>query len=372
MKQEELLYRLALTRLPGIGLITAHQLLHATGGNASLLFEERNTLKERIPDMPERLVKVFDCPDILRLCEAELRFAEKNHISCLTADDEAYPSRLRECDDAPLVLFYRGTANLNKLHILSIVGTRNATEYGKDICYRFISDLQQLLPDALIVSGLAYGIDIHAHRTALQQGLETIGVLAHGLDRLYPHAHRQTATEMLTQGGLLTEFISGTNPDKQNFVKRNRIVAGISDATLVVESAEKGGSLITAGIAESYNRDCFAFPGRIDAPYSAGCNRLIRTNRAALLQSAEEFVQAMNWDTPAAQPPSAIQRQLFPELSSDEEQIVRLLETHTEGIQINALVVASNIPVNRMTSILFELEMKGIVRTMAGGMYKLI
>lgn len=372
MKQEELLYRLALTHLPGIGTITAHQLLQATGGSAALLFKERNTLKERIPDIPKRLIQGFSCPDVLRLCEAELRFAEKHHITCLTADDEAYPSRLRECYDAPLVLFYRGTADLNKLHVISMVGTRHATEYGKDICLRFLKELQAILPDVLVVSGLAYGIDIHTHRAALQYGLETVGVLAHGLDRIYPHVHRQTATEMLTQGGLLTEFMSGTNPDKQNFVKRNRIVAGISDATLIVESAEKGGSLITAGIAESYNRDCFAFPGRIDAPYSAGCNRLIGTNRASLLQSAEEFVQAMNWDTPAAQTLPVIQRQLFPELSPDEEQIVRLLEARTEGIQINALVVASNIPVNRITSILFELELKGIVRTMAGGMYKLI
>lgn len=372
MKQEELLYRLALTHLPGIGLVTAHQLLQATEGNASLLFKEKKTLKERIPEIPERLLNAFDCPDVLRLCEAELRFAEKNHITCLTADDEAYPSRLRECDDAPLVLFYRGTANLNASHIISIVGTRNATEYGKDICNRFLKELQALVPDVMVVSGLAYGIDIHAHRAALQYNLETVGVLAHGLDRIYPHVHRRTAADMVAQGGLLTEFMSGTNPDKPNFVKRNRIVAGISDATIVVESAEKGGSLITAGIAESYNRDCFAFPGRIDAPYSAGCNKLIRSNRAALLQSAEEFVQAMNWDAPAVQAPQAIQRQLFPDLSPEEEQIISLLQSQPEGIQINALVVASNIAINRMTSILFELEMKGIVRTMAGGMYKLI
>lgn len=371
MKQEELLYRLALPLLPGIGLITAHQLIQAAG-SASVLFEERKTLKERIPELPDRILQALDAPDVLRLCEAELRFAEKNHITCLTALDETYPSRLRECNDAPLVLFYRGTADLNRRHIISMVGTRNATEYGKDICLRFLKELQALLPDVLVVSGLAYGIDIHAHRAALQYGLDTVGVLAHGLDRIYPSVHRRTAADMLSQGGLLTEFMSGTNPDKQNFVKRNRIVAGISDATLVIESAEKGGSLITAGIAESYNRDCFAFPGRIDAPYSAGCNQLIRLNRAALLQDAAQFVEAMNWNTPSVQPPQAIQRQLFPDLSDEEEKIISLLSAQPEGIQINALVVASNIAINRLTGILFELELKGMIRTLAGGMYKLI
>lgn len=299
------------------------------------------------------------------------RSQKKNHIACLTCDDEAYPSRLRECDDAPLVLFYRGTSDLNQRHIISMVGTRNATDYGKDICMRFIGELKELLPDVIIVSGLAYGIDIHAHRAALQHKMETIGVLAHGLDRIYPSVHRRTAAEMTQCGGLLTEFMSGTNPDKQNFVKRNRIVAGISDATIVIESANKGGSLITAEIAESYHRDCFAFPGRINDMYSAGCNELIRSNRAVLLQSAEELIKAMNWDS-EAQAPAVIQRQLFPELDENEEKIVSLLQKHPDGIQINTLVVESNIAINRMTGILFELEMKGIIRTLAGGIYKLI
>ena len=231
--------------------------------------------------------------------------------------------------------------------------------------------LQELLPDVIIVSGLAYGIDIHAHRAALQHKMETIGVLAHGLDRIYPSVHRRTAAEMTQCGGLLTEFMSGTNPDKQNFVKRNRIVAGISDATIVIESANKGGSLITAEIAESYHRDCFAFPGRINDMYSAGCNELIRSNRAVLLQSAEELIKAMNWDS-EVQAPAVIQRQLFPELDENEEKIVSLLQKHPDGIQINTLVVESNIAINRMTGILFELEMKGIIRTLAGGVYKLI
>lgn len=189
---------------------------------------------------------------------------------------------MRECDDAPLALFYRGNADLNTLHIINIVGTRHATPYGQDICTRFLADLSALYPDTLIVSGLAYGIDIHAHRAALQNHFKTIGVLAHGLDRIYPAEHRKTAVSMLEQGGLLTEFTSGTNPDRQNFVKRNRIVAGMSDATVVIESAAKGGALITAELAESYHRDCFAFPGRCNDEYSIGCNNLIRKTRQCL------------------------------------------------------------------------------------------
>ena len=367
---EETLYTLALTRIPGLGLIGAHRLLEAAG-SASAIFLHTKELIESMPDFPKRLTHAFDCPDILRLCEAELQFAEKNKIRPLTPADADSPSRLRECDDAPLILFYRGNANLNSLHFISLVGTRHATEYGKGLCLRFMEELKELLPDAVIVSGLAYGIDIHAHRAALQCGFETIGVLAHGLDRIYPSVHRQTAAQMIHQGGLLTEFPSGTNPDRQNFVKRNRIVAGISDATLVIESAAKGGSLITAEIAESYNRDCFAFPGRIGDTYSEGCNNLIKNNRAMLLQSAEELVKAMNWDA-SHTTPHTVQRQLFPDFTPEEEQVVGLLNKHPEGLQINLLVVQSNIPINRMTGILFELEMKGVIRALAGGVYCLI
>lgn len=370
MKDKELLYRLALPLLPGIGCIGANKLLK-TAGNATVLFEHCNELPDIVHGASPKLKAVFNCPDMLRLCEAELLFAEKNHIACLTDADEAFPSRLRECDDAPIVLFYRGTTELNKRHVISMVGTRNATDYGKELCLRFMNELREMLPDVLIVSGLAYGIDIHSHRAALQNHLDTVGVLAHGLDRIYPAVHRRTAVEMISHGGLLTEFMSGTNPDRQNFIKRNRIVAGMSDATIVVESAAKGGSLITAEIAGSYQRDCFAFPGRITDLSSEGCNNLIRTNRAALLQSAEELVQAMGWDK-KTELPQNVQRQLFPELTEEEQLVVSLLQKQQDGLQINTLVVESNIPVNRMTGILFELEMKGIIRLAAGGVYRLL
>lgn len=224
----------------------------------------------------------------------------------------------------------------------------------------------------LVVSGLAYGIDIHAHRAALANHLPTVAVLAHGLDRIYPYVHRKTAIDMLAQGGLLTEFLTGTNPDKHNFVSRNRIVAGMSDATIVVESAAKGGSLITAELAEGYHRDCFAVPGRVTDESSIGCNRLIRDNKAALIQSAEEFVQIMGWAV-AEQPArtKGIQRNLFLELTEEEELVVRILMRQGD-LHINAMVVEADIPVNRMSALLFELEMKGVVQAMVGGVYHLL
>ena len=267
--------------------------------------------------------------------------------------------------------FHKGNTNLNAFKVINLIGTRNATAYGKELCVNFLKDLKRLCPDVLVVSGLAYGIDIHAHRAALANCMDTVGVLAHGLDRIYPAAHRSTAVEMLGHGGLLTEYMSGTNPDRQNFVCRNRIVAGMSDATIVVESAVKGGSLITADIAGSYHRDCFAFPGRINDEFSQGCNNLIRTNRASLIQSAEDFVKTMCWDTASDSQAVPVQRQLFPDLTEDEQLIVDVLQRNGD-LQINSLIVEANIPVNKMSEILFELEMKGVIRTLAGGVYQLL
>ena len=369
---DEHIYALALTRISGLGLMTACNLYKALG-SATAVFQQRKDLPNLIPCVSDKLVKALDCPEAFKRAEEELLFAEKNQIQCIAFNDSNYPSRLRECEDAPLTLFYRGNANLNSLRVVSIVGTRHATTYGEDLCISFIRDLAEYCPDTLVVSGLAYGIDIHAHRASLQQHLSTVGVLAHGLDRIYPAAHRKTAISMMDNGGLLTEFMSGTNPDRQNFVKRNRIVAGMSDATIVVESAAKGGALITAELAESYHRDCFAFPGRINDLYSLGCNELIKKNRAALIQSAEDFVNAMGWNTGmhlTSKP--AVQRELFPELSAEEENILQILQKYPDGIQITVLVIESNIPINKISSLLFEMEMKGMVRALAGGVYRLL
>lgn len=371
MNSEEHLCSIALTLCPGIGHIGAKRLIDGIG-NAAEVFARRKELPEIMPEVSADVVTALDCPAAFARAEQELEFAEKNHLTCLSLKDEVYPDRLRQCYDAPTVLFFKGNVDFNRLHVINMVGTRQATDYGKQFCADFLHDFATLCPDVLVVSGLAYGIDIHVHRAALANRLSTVAVLAHGLDRIYPYVHRKTAVDMLANGGLLTEFLSGTNPDRYNFVSRNRIVAGMCDATIVVESAAKGGSLITAELAESYHRDCFAVPGRITDVASIGCNRLIRDNKAALVQSAEEFVQAMGWDVMREEVrPEGIQRSLFPELSEEEEQIAHLLSVKGD-LHINTLVVESNIPVNRMSVLLFELEMKGVVKAMPGDAYHLL
>lgn len=371
---DEIYYSIALTRMTGFNFQTALHLYRELG-SAKEAYEHRNDIGDVLPDSTPRLresMKNWD--EALHRAAAEMEFINKHHIDALTPNDERYPQRLLECQDAPIVLYYKGTADLNQRHVIDIVGTRHATTYGKDMIRRFVCDLRQLCPQVLIVSGLAYGIDVCAHRNALEQGFETVGVLAHGLDRIYPYAHRDTAKQMVRQGGLLTEFVSQTNADKANFVRRNRIVAGISDATILVESAAKGGGLITCNIARSYNRDVYAFPGAVGQEYSEGCNNAIRDNLAALVTSAEDFVKAMGWgDAQGARgkEQGAGELSLFPELSDEEQLIVAALQ-HTNDLQLNLISVKTNIPIGRLTALLFELEMKGLVRTLAGGMYHLV
>lgn len=369
--EEERVCSIALTQINGIGRIGAKRLIDAMGSAADV-FRLREELPERVGGLSTRIVDLLDCPQAFERARRECEFMEKNRIRCLTLPDDAYPSRLRECPDAPIALFFKGNAELNPLRVINMVGTRNATDYGKQLCVRFLHELQALCPGVLVVSGLAYGIDINAHRAALACGIPTVGVLAHGLDRIYPSVHRKTAVDMLAQGGLLTEFLTETEPDRYNFVSRNRIVAGMSDATIVVESAAKGGSLITAELAGSYHRDCFAFPGRASDASSQGCNHLIRDNKAMLIQSAEDFVQAMGWDAKASSShPGSVQRCLFPNLSADEQKVVDILSERGE-LHVNTLVVETDIPVYKMNTLLFELEMKGMVRVLVGGMYQLI
>ena len=371
MNNDERICSIALTLCPGIGHIGAKRLIDGIGSAAGV-FSQRKELPELLPGVSPTIVTALDNPAAFLRAEHEMEFVEKNRLTCLTLKDEAYPSRLRECEDAPVVLFFKGHTDFNRLRVINMVGTRNATEYGKQFCVDFLRDLSSHYPDVLVVSGLAYGIDIHAHRAALANNLSTVAVLAHGLDRIYPYVHRKTAVDMLDNGGLLTEFLTETTPDRHNFVSRNRIVAGMCDATIVVESAAKGGSLITADLADGYHRDCFAVPGRVTDTASIGCNRLIRDNKAALVQSAEEFVKTMGWASiePAAKA-AGIQRNLFPELTDEEELVVRIL-THQGDLHINALVVEADIPVNRMSTLLFELEMKGMVKVLVGGVYRLL
>ncbi|MBQ6193744.1 MAG: DNA-processing protein DprA [Prevotella sp.] len=374
MNQQEIISAIALTRISYFSLAELLELFRRVGSAEEIVAHSQH-IRDLLPDASDRLTQAFtDIGQALRYAENELRTAESMGVRPLVMGDDDYPSRLLECPDAPLVLYYQGSAPLNQKRVVSIVGTRRCTPYGQDLVRRFMSELRSLCPQVLVVSGLAYGIDICAHREALAQGYDTVGVVAHGLDDLYPPSHRPTADQMLKQGGLLTEFPTGTRPDRLNFVRRNRIVAGLSDATLLVESAIRGGGLITTRIADDYGRDVFAFPGAVGAPYSEGCNDLIRRQGAGLITSAKHFVEAMGWQNDAQLSEAqaqGIERQLFPELTADEQRVVAVLQRKND-LQINILSVQSGIAVGPLTALLFSLEMKGVVRTMAGGTYHLL
>ena len=374
MNTEELFYVMALTRLTNFNYQQALE-LYKTVGSAQLLYEHRNEIGDIVKDAsPHLMAALKDWSDAMKRAEYELHYMQEHSIRGLTLADDDYPQRLCECPDAPLVLYYIGNSDLNQMKIVSIVGTRHITTYGQDLVRRFVSDLKRHCHNVLVISGLAYGVDINAHREALANGYETIGVLAHGLDQIYPYHHRETAAKMVTHGGLLTEFMTQTNADKPNFVRRNRIVAGMADAVVLVESAAKGGGLITCEIAQSYDRAVFAFPGNIDAEYSKGCNNLIRDNGAALISNAEDFVKAMGWQDEALRRQAmtdGIERNLFPDLSPDEQKVVDLLQ-QTNDLQLNILSVKTGLPIGQLTALLFQLEMKGVIKPLAGGMYHLL
>lgn len=364
------IYQIALTMINGIGDVLARHLLETTG-EAEAVFKESTAALSRIPGISHSLASEIKRPEVLTRAEQELAFIEKNHIRLYFISDTSYPFRLKECSDAPLLFYFKGNADLNAPRILSIVGTRQATEYGKSLTESLIKDLASYFPDTLILSGLAYGIDICAHKNALRYQLPTVAVLAHGLDRIYPFLHRSTAVEMLREGGLVTDFPTGTIPNKPNFIRRNRIVAGLADATLVVESAEKGGSLITADIAFSYGRDVFAFPGRVNDVHSKGCLSLIRQNKAGLITSADDLITALRWDVTFAQAALPKQSQiLFPD-NPLQEKLTLLLRQHGE-MHINQLAIELGLPVHQMSSLLFELEMDGRVRILPGDRYQWI
>ncbi|MBQ7421187.1 MAG: DNA-processing protein DprA [Prevotella sp.] len=374
MSEREIICTIALTRINYFSLAGLRQLYDVLG-SAEAVVDHRRDIGDVLPDASPRLVEVLkNLDEPMKRAEMELKYDADHGIVplCLNATD--YPRRLKECADAPLVLFYRGSADLNQRRVINIIGTRNCTQYGQDLIRRFAEDLQLLCPQVLIVSGLAYGVDICAHRQALDKGFETVGVLAHGLDDLYPSRHKETANRMLSHGGLLTEFMTQTRADKRNFVQRNRIVAGMSDACILIESASKGGGLITTGISRSYGREVFAFPGAVGAPFSEGCNQLIRDNGAALITSAEDFVCAMGWDDDrrlADAREKGIERDMFPDLSADEQAVVAALQAEND-LQINMIATQTGVPIGRLTALLFELEMKGVVKTLAGGTYHLL
>ena len=374
MNEEETRYAIALTYMTGLSFATALILYRELGG-AKAIYDHRHDIRDVVPDCSPRLAEVlknWSAP--LEQADAELQFINKYNIQALPLADDSYPARLRECPDAPIIIYYKGTADLNQKHVINIVGTRHCTTYGQDLVRRFITQLKELCPQVLIVSGLAYGIDICAHRQALASDLETVGVLAHGLEKIYPTQHRDTAAQMIRQGGLLTEYVSYSHMDKSNFVRRNRIVAGMTDATILVESAAHGGGLITAEIAQGYGRNVFAFPGPVGAKYSEGCNNLIRDNGAGLISSAEDFIKAMGWQSDALLQQAkseGIERSFFPDLTDEEQAIVAVLDQEGD-LQQNILSVKTNLPIGKLTATLFQLEMKGVVRPLAGGNYHLL
>lgn len=366
---DKYLYRIALTLIKGVGVMHARNLMDVVGDEESIFKVDVRKL-ESIPRISRKLITEIRDPSVLRQAEKELEFVTKNNLRLLFYTDADYPQRLTSCVDAPILLYAKGNVDFNREKVIAIVGSRNETRYGQDFCRTFVRDLAAQFPEIQIVSGLAYGIDIHAHLAALQNGLSTVAVLGHGLDRIYPAVHRQTAIDLLQTGALLTEFPSGTNPDRHNFVRRNRIVAGMSDAVVVVESGEKGGSLSTADIANSYFREVFAVPGRVQDRMSTGCNRLISDNKAVLLQGAADLISYMGWEESKTKAVTQ-QRDLFLELTESEEKVYTLLQLEGD-MQVNALAVALNMPVSELFMTLLELEIKNIVASLPGGMFRIV
>jgi DNA processing protein len=299
----------------------------------------------------------------------EIEFILKNKINVYFYTEKEYPQRLKTCADAPIILYTKGNMNLDGQRVISIVGTRNATDYGKHACDELVRKIAERKYQILITSGLAYGIDIHAHKAALKYNLPTAAVVAHGLDRIYPSLHREIAFKMLACGGLVTDFPSETKIDPQNFLRRNRIIAGLADATIVVESAEKGGALVTADIASSYNRDVFAFPGRAGDNFSKGCNQLIRNSGASLIEGIDDLEFFMGWENKSGE--KAVQAKLFVDLLPDEEKVVKLLNENGE-LFIDNISSELSIPVNRISSLLMNMEFKNILIALPGKKYRLV
>ncbi len=364
--ENELLHRVALTLIPGVGDKIAKTLI-AHCGSAQAVFTEKRSVLEKIPGIGTKASKNISSQEVFSRAETELKFIEAKDVTPLFYLDEDYPRRLKMCEDGPLMLYYRGNANLNKQQVVAIVGTRNATEYGRDFCEKFIAELKPYNP--LIISGLAYGIDVYAHKQALKCGLPTVAVLAHGHDRIYPSTHKSVAMDMLENGGLLTDYLSETNPDRENFPKRNRIVAGISDAVVVVEAAKKGGALITADIANSYNRDVFAVPGNLGNSFSEGCNLLIKQNKAALITGAADLRYILGWEEQQAAE-TASQTKLFVELGEGEKQVWDLLSISGKE-ELDTLCIKLKLPVSKVLQHLMSLELKGLVKSQPGKVYSL-
>jgi len=364
----ETLYKIAFSFLDGLGSINARKVIAYTGGLESF-FKEKKQSFLKIPGIGKSHIQKLNREVALKKAEEELKFLEGNDIKLSFYLDENFPQRLLNCPDSPTTLYYKGEIDFNASRILSVVGTRNATNYGKDNCEKIIKALASHAEKTVILSGLAYGIDICAHKAAIKYQLPTIAVLGHGFHLMYPAQHRKYAEEIMHHGGLISEFTSQSVMDPKHFVRRNRIIAGMADATLVMESANKGGSLTTADIANSYNRDVFAFPGRVGDVYSQGCNHLIKTNQAHLIESVSDLEYILGWEN-QLEKNKDVQTKMFVELSSDEELIISLIK-ESGKLGIDMLSVKAKLPMSKVSSLLLKMEFEGLVRAHPGKIYSL-
>jgi len=365
ISQTEIIYTLALQQIPGIGSLLGRKLMERLGSAEAVFRTPANRL-ESTPGIGPLLAQAIKQYQDISAAEAEWRKAEKHGLQLLHFRDNDFPARLRQCPDHPLILFGKGRLTLNSNRVVAVVGTRAASDYGRLLVEQLV---RGLLPyNVLVLSGLAYGIDIHAHRQALAAGLPTVAVLGHGLSRIYPAAHKHTAEKMLETGGLLTECWYDDPPDRENFPKRNRIVAGMADAVVVVEAAENGGALITASMANDYNRDVYAFPGRITDPGHAGCHKLVMQNKAALIGSASDLITAMGWGAVSEKQSLPKQGLLFVDLEPDEQQLFDLMPKQ-QNISIDDLIVLSGWSTSKLSHLLLALEFKGVVRAAPGKLF---
>lgn len=366
MSDQDLFYLLALLKIDGVGDIMAKKLL-THFGTAEAVFKAKSNQIAAIDGVGTVLLKNLKDQTVFERANQELQFIKTNNINVSFFQDESYPDRLKHCIDSPVLIFTAGNINLKNKRIISIVGTRQITSYGTEFCRKLIEDLAPL--DPVIVSGFAYGVDIVAHQFAMENNLQTIGVLAHGLNQIYPKTHKKYVAKMEENGGFITEFWSSSNPDKENFVRRNRIVAGMTEATIVIESADKGGSLITANLANDYNRDVFAVPGRVTDKYSQGCNDLIKTQKASVLSSAADLIYMLNWDIENKAKP--VQKMLFVELELEEQKVYDfLLKNGKELMDIIAL--QCDFPIYKISGLLLNMELKGVIRPLPGKLFEAI
>ena len=366
MSDEELYYILALLKVEGVGDIIAKKLI-SHFGSAQEIFKSNASKLISIDGIGSVMLKNLKDKSVFLKAEQELKFIKENNINTAFYLEDNYPDRLKHCIDGPVLLFSSGNINLKNKRIISIVGTRQITSYGTEFCKKLIADLAPL--DPIIISGFAYGVDIVAHQAAMEHNLQTIGVVAHGLNQVYPKTHKKFVAKIEENGGFMTEFWSTSQPEKENFVKRNRIVAGISEATIVIESAEKGGSLITATMANDYNRDVFAVPGRTSDKYSQGCNNLIKIQKANLLTSAADLLYILNWEIEKQSKP--IQKQMFVTLDDDEQKVYDFLQKNGKEL-LDIIALECGFPIYRISGLLLNMELKGLIRPLPGKLFEAI